>query len=52
VFWKEVSLFAHEILSKFQAVEVKHKDKFVRCVCMVSADYIKVFCNHKKFTFL
>lgn len=45
-------LFAHEILSKFQAFEVKHgyEDKFVRCSCMVSANYMEVFCNHKEIT--
>lgn len=43
MFWKEMHLFAYEILSKFQAFELKHRyeDKFVRCICMVSANYME-----------
>lgn len=39
-----MTLFAHEIFSKFQAFEVKcgYEEKFVRCICIVSANYVGV----------
>lgn len=33
--------FAHEMLSKFQVFEVKHEDKSVTCIHMVSANYME-----------
>lgn len=52
--WREMHLFAHEILSKFQVFEVKQIQGQV-CICMVSAKYrvcsCETFCNYKEFTF-
>lgn len=50
--------FAHEMLSKFQVFEVKHEDKSVTCIHMVSANCelhgvssCGAFCSYKAFTF-